>query len=56
MQSDKESKGITINLTENQAWKINVQYAFRNTNTFHLSLFIHMSINEPTGYKSFNKK
>lgn len=49
----KNPKGtVTINLTENEAWKINVQYTLRTTNTSHLSLFIHMSINEPTGYKS----
>lgn len=49
----KNPKGtVTINLTENEAWKINVQYTLRTTNTLHLSLFIHTSINEPTGYKS----
>lgn len=53
----KNPKGtVTINLTENLAWKINVQYTLRTTNTLHLSLFVHMSINEPTGYKAFNKK
>lgn len=53
----KKPKGTTtINLTENQAWKINAQYTLRTTNTLHLSLFIHMSINEPTGYKYLNKK